>query len=211
MPEQLHTLILETATEGVLATDAAGCVAYANPAAENMFGVGQEELIGRSLGELMPEPFAEASSLGLAGYLTSAVPELLGHTVELIGRRRDGTEFPVDLSLGSWTSNGKLHFAGILRDVTERKKLEAQLLLADRMAAVGTLSAGVAHEINNPLAAIIGNLDLAMRDLGEVLDEQGEGGALLRLREELVDARDAADRVRKIVRDLGLFASIPIN
>jgi len=206
MPEQLHALILETATDGVVATDEAGCVAYANPAAENMFGAGAEELIGRSLAELMPEHFAEASSLGLAHYLASVVPEMLGHTVELIGRRRDGTEFPIDLSFGSWTSNGKLHFAGIMRDVTERKKMEAQLLVADRRIAVDTLSASVAHEINNPLAAIIGNLDLAMRDLGEVLDEQGEGGALLRLREELLDARDAADRVRKIVRDLRLFS-----
>jgi len=198
--------IMETATEGVVATDEAGCVAYANPAAESMFGAGEEGLIGSSLLELMPERFADASSLGLARYLTSAVPEMLGHTVEVIGRRRDGTEFPIDLSVGSWTSNGTLHFAGIMRDVTERKKVEAQLLVADRMVAVGTLSAGVAHEINNPLAAIIGNLDLAMRDLADVLDEHGEGGALLRLREELVDARDAADRVRKIVRDLRVFS-----
>ena len=206
MPKDLHALILEAATEGVVATDEAGCVAYANPAAESMFGVGDEELIGRSLVELMPERFAEVHTLGLERYLASGVLEMVGNSVEVVGRRRDGTEFPIDLSLGRWTSNGKPQFAGIMRDVTERKRLEAQLLVADRMVAVGTLSAGVAHEINNPLAAIIGNLDLAMRDLGDMLDEEGEPPALLRIREELVDAREAADRVRKIVRDLSMFS-----
>jgi PAS domain S-box-containing protein len=204
--EDRFRAIMETATEGVVAADDAGCVAYANPAAETMFGVSDEELIGKPLRELMPERFDEAHSRELARYQSNGAPHMLGRTVEVIGRRRDGTEFPIDLSLGSWTSNGKVHFAGIMRDVTERKKVEAQLLVADRMVAVGTLSAGVAHEINNPLAAIIGNLDLAMRDLGDLLDEQGETSSLLRLREELVDARDAADRVRKIVRDLRVFS-----
>jgi len=204
--EDRFRAIMETATEGVVAADDAGCVAYANPAAEHMFGVSDEELIGKPLRELMPERFDEAHTLELVRYQTSGAPHMVGRTVEVMGRRRDGSEFPIDLSLGSWTSNGKVHFAGIMRDVTERKKVEAQLLVADRMVAVGTLSAGVAHEINNPLAAIIGNLDLAMRDLGDVLDEQGETSAFLRIREELVDARDAADRVRKIVRDLRVFS-----
>jgi PAS domain S-box-containing protein len=198
--------IMETATEGVVAANQDGCVEYANPAAEKMFGFQEEELVGKSLLDLMPERFQDADAQGLAHYLTTGLAKMVGRTVEVMGRRRDGTEFPIDLSLGTWSSNGRVHFAGIMRDVTERKKVEAQLLVADRMVAVGTLSAGVAHEINNPLAAIIGNLDLALRDLGDLLDDPGELGALLRIREEIVDARDAADRVRKIVRDLRVFS-----
>jgi PAS domain S-box-containing protein len=197
---------METATEGVVAADQEGCVAYANPAAEKMFGWPCDELVGKSLTELMPERFQQTHAQGLQQYLTSGVARMVGRTVEVMGRRRDGSEFPIDLSLGTWTSDGKTHFAGIMRDVTERKKVEAQLLVADRMVAVGTLSAGVAHEINNPLAAIIGNVDLAMRDLSDLLDDHGELQGLLRIQEELVDARDAADRVRKIVRDLRVFS-----
>jgi len=198
--------IMETATEGVVSADQDGRVEYANPAAEKMFGFQDEELIGKSLLELMPERFHQARTVGLSEYLASGVANTVGHTVEVMGRRKDGSEFPIDLSLGSWSSDGKLHFAAIMRDVTERKKVEAQLLVADRMVAVGTLSAGVAHEINNPLAAIIGNLDLGMRDLADLIDDQGELAGLLRIQEEMVDARDAADRVRKIVRDLRVFS-----
>ncbi len=198
--------IMETATEGVVAADEEGRVEYANPAAEQMFGYSEDELVGKTLLDLMPERFHQAHVHGLAQYVTTGIAKMVGRTVEVMGRRRDGSEFPIDLSLGTWTSQGRVHFAGIMRDVTERKKVEAQLLVADRMVAVGTLSAGVAHEINNPLAAIIGNLDLAMRDLADLLDDHGELVNLLRIREELVDARDAADRVRKIVRDLRVFS-----
>jgi PAS domain S-box-containing protein len=198
--------IMETATEGVVAANQDGRVEYANPAAEKMFGYSEDELVGTSLLDLMPERFHQAHVQGLGHYVTTGAAKMVGRTVEVMGRRRDGVEFPIDLSLGTWTSQGRVHFAGIMRDVTERKKVEAQLLVADRMVAVGTLSAGVAHEINNPLAAIIGNLDLAMRDLADLLDDHGELVNLLRIREELVDARDAADRVRKIVRDLRVFS-----
>jgi PAS domain S-box-containing protein len=198
--------IMETATEGVVSADQDGRVEYANPAAEKMFGFQEEELVGRSLLELMPERFHQAHSQGLGQYLITGVAKMVGQTVEVMGRRRDGSEFPIDLSLGTWNSDGKVHFAGIMRDVTERKKVEGQLLVADRMVAVGTLSAGVAHEINNPLAAIIGNIDLAQRDLADLVDERGELEGFSRIREEMVDARDAADRVRKIVRDLRVFS-----
>ncbi len=91
----------------------------------------------------------------------------------------------------------------IARDVTERKQTEMQLMLADRMASVGTLAAGVAHEINNPLAAVIANLDMALQDLGEI---DGDVKLPPDLLDELQDARLSADRVREIVRDLKLFS-----
>lgn len=87
----------------------------------------------------------------------------------------------------------------------ERNKMHEQLLISDRMASVGILAAGVAHEINNPLASVIANLNLAVRDLAEVSSHQGEA-ALRDLREELSDARDSAERIRNIVRDLKLFS-----
>lgn len=91
----------------------------------------------------------------------------------------------------------------IAHDITEKKQTEMQLMLADRMASVGTLAAGVAHEINNPLAAVIANLDMALQD---IVTLEGRFELPSDLLEELRDARNSADRVREIVRDLKLFS-----
>jgi PAS domain S-box-containing protein len=92
-------------------------------------------------------------------------------------------------------------FVVISRDITESKQTEMHLMVADRMASVGTLAAGVAHEINNPLASVIANLDMALQDVTEFKRELP-----VELAEELQDARTAADRVREIVRDLKIFS-----
>ena len=99
-----------------------------------------------------------------------------------------------------------------LRDVAlraEQKKLQDQLLISDRMASMGTLAAGVAHEINNPLACVMANLDLATRALTARGEELGITGELSEIREELRDARDAVERIRNIVRDLKVFSRSP--
>ncbi len=88
----------------------------------------------------------------------------------------------------------------------ERRRIEEQLVVADRMVSVGTLAAGVAHEINNPLATVLANLELATRETADLLRAQGELPRLLELRDELRDAREAAERVRATVRDLKTFS-----
>ena len=91
-------------------------------------------------------------------------------------------------------------------DITEQKKLQEQLMISDRMASMGTLAAGVAHEINNPLACVIANLELAERDLGERAESLHLEAELQEIREEAHDARKAAERIRDIVRDLKIFS-----
>jgi signal transduction histidine kinase len=88
----------------------------------------------------------------------------------------------------------------------ERRQMQEQLMISDRMASVGTLAAGVAHEINNPLAALVTNLDLLGRDLAALDEEHGLGERLHDLRAELDDARESAQRMRHIVRDLKVFS-----
>ncbi len=88
----------------------------------------------------------------------------------------------------------------------ERRRIEDQLVVSDRMVSVGTLAAGVAHEINNPLATVLANLELATRETADLLTDQGELPRLIDLRDELRDAREAAARVRTIVRDLKIFS-----
>lgn len=88
----------------------------------------------------------------------------------------------------------------------ERKKLQEQLLISDRMASMGTLAAGVAHEINNPLASVMANLDLATRDLAEISQKLGLATELAEVTEGVGDARDGLERIRSIVRDLKIFS-----
>jgi signal transduction histidine kinase len=89
---------------------------------------------------------------------------------------------------------------------TERRKMQEQLLISDRMASVGTLAAGVAHEINNPLAAIVANLELMSKGLARISGDLGESETFRDVLDELSDARESADRLRNIVRDLKIFS-----
>lgn len=97
---------------------------------------------------------------------------------------------------------------GVRREITEQRLVQAQLLMSDRMVSVGTLAAGVAHEINNPLAAVLANLDFLSRSVSKVTSESSSEVALFteEMREPLQDAREAAERVRQIVRDLKMFS-----
>src|SRR5262249_4754457 len=94
----------------------------------------------------------------------------------------------------------------MVTEVTEQKKLQEQLMVSDRMASIGTLAAGVAHEINNPLAAVLANLQLGVRDIDDMLARAGSPTELKDLHEGLLDALDAAERVRSIVRDLKVLS-----
>jgi PAS domain S-box-containing protein len=124
--------------------------------------------------------------------------------IELHALRGDGSVGWFQVRIGVVRSQDKATGVVIVeRDVTDKKQTEMQLMLADRMASVGTLAAGVAHEINNPLAAVIANLDMAEHDVIEL----GKTIALPPdLVEEIHDARMSADRVREIVRDLKVFS-----
>ena len=116
---------------------------------------------------------------------------LVGRTVELTGRKKDGTEFPLELSLNSVEMNGRPQFIGSIRDQTERQRMHAMLAQSDKLASIGLLSAGVAHEINNPLAYVTNNLVVLERDVKGMI-------AMIERFESSRDLLEAADP--KIVR-----------
>lgn len=111
--------------------------------------------------------------------------------------RKDGTKFPVELVLSRRRYIGQDYILAVAREITERKEMEIQLAQADRLASVGVLAAGVAHEINNPLVYILNNVSYVLNDLPEHYAE---------LRSALREARSGAERVRDIVKDLKTFA-----
>src|SRR6202049_2417243 len=134
---------------------------------------------------------------------------------------KNGTEVSVNIAGSPLVDGEGQHVGslGVVRDVTERRKMQSQLMVSDRMASVGTLAAGVAHEINNPLAAVTANLECIADSLDRVLGgstgpmSQGQNSAwyLEEVKTPLDDARSAAERVRCVVRDLMIFSRSPTD
>jgi adenylate cyclase len=124
-----HTLaaIIRSANDAIVTANAEGAVVTWNPAAERIFGYRESEILGRPLTLLMPERFRRAHDAGLGRVVATGETRVIGKTVELAGLRKDGSEFPIELSLATWEAEGARFFSGIVRDVTDRKRLAAAL------------------------------------------------------------------------------------
>ncbi|MDH3716478.1 MAG: PAS domain S-box protein [Planctomycetota bacterium] len=172
--EQSHRTqaILDTAAEGIITIDQQGIVESFNPAAERIFGYASAEFIGKNIKMLMPAPHSELHDTYLANYLATGNSQVLGIEREIQGLRKDGTTFPIEVSISELVIGDRRIFTGIVRDVTRRKHLETQLAHAQKMESVGQLAAGIAHEINTPIQYVGDNtrfLHDAFGDLSQLL------------------------------------------
>ncbi len=180
-------------------------LSFVNPAGLRNFGYDEGELERFDIAQLIHETDREWGGRCLERIEASA--EKVG-PLELTFQRRDGVRFVGEVLGLQVEVDGAPAAVALIRDVTERRRMQAQIVLSDRLSSVGTLSAGIAHEINNPLAYVVANLEFAQDELdcrarGEVpLDNS----LINELRALLRDAQDGADRVRRIVRDLSTFA-----
>jgi hypothetical protein len=160
-----HLAVLDASPNAIVAVDPAGLITYANPQTERTFGYAASELIGRPVEVLVPERLADAHTRHRAAFGGHAHARPMGIGLELAGRRRDGTEFPVEISLSPLaTPDGREVFAQIV-DITARKTAEAQLLQAQKLESIGRLAGGIAHDFNNMLFAIRGYAEMLEEDL----------------------------------------------
>jgi two-component system sensor kinase FixL len=190
--------IVDSAVDGIIVIDAHGRVDTFNPAAERLFGYTAAEVTGRNVDMLMPSPYAEEHDTYLARYLATGRAKIIGLGREVQGRRKDGTTFPLHLSVGQFTIQGERKFTGILHDLSGRVQMEAQLREQAALAKLGEMAAVIAHEVKNPLAGIRG----AIQVFGSRMADTAHAPVV----KEIVARIDALDQMMK---DLLLFARPP--
>ena len=156
------TSILQTVPEAIIVIDEHGMIESFSPAAEHLFGYSAAEVKGRNVNMLMPSPYREQHDRYLAHYMTTGERRIIGIGRVVSGLRRDGSVFPMELSVGEVRLAGRRCFTGFVRDLTERQatekrlqELQAELLHVSRVSAMGQMASTLAHELNQPLTAVI--------------------------------------------------------
>jgi PAS domain S-box-containing protein len=187
--------IVDSALDAVITMDHTGAILDFNPAAETMFGRARSEVAGKALAEtIIPPSYRDAHWRGLNLFLSSGEAPILDKRLELVALRADGSEFPVELTVTHTRVQGQSLFTGSIRDLTERKRLEEQVRLGQRLESVGRLAGGIAHDFNNLLTVISGYVAILLDE-----DELGE-------REELRQIAAAAERAQRLTRQLLAFS-----
>ncbi|MDP2883645.1 MAG: PAS domain S-box protein, partial [Ignavibacteria bacterium] len=194
--EARHRAILDSANDGIVTADSNGIIFGWNNAAERIFGYSYVEIIGQPLTNLMPQIYRTGHTNGLKSLQADGNPYIIGNTVELQGVRKDGSEFPMELSSAAWELGKGQFYTGIIRDITERKMLQRQFLEAQKMESIGTLASGIAHDFNNILGIILGHLTLLER----TRDNEAQ------FKESVSSVSKAVQRGASLVRQILTFA-----
>src|SRR5262245_35446790 len=191
--------IVDSAVDGIIVIDGHGRIERFNHAAERLFGYPSSDVIGRNVSLLMPEPYASEHDSYIARYLSTGEQRIIGIGREVTGRRRDGSLFPIHLSVGEMLLGGERKFTGIIHDLTTRVRMEEQLREQAALVRLGEMAAVIAHEVKNPLAAVRG----AIQVIGKRLPAGGRDAAVV------VEIIERIDGLNQLVKDLLLFARPP--
>jgi PAS domain S-box-containing protein len=206
LSEDTARAVLESASEGIILIGPAGRISLANAAAERMFGYPRAELLDQPLEILLPDRIREAHVTHRADYFAEPRVRPMGIGLDLSGRHKDATEFPVEISLSHVAAPDGGAAIAFITDITERKRLEVQLqhqrevlYQNEKLAALGTMAAGIAHEMNNPLGIMTTRIEVMLMD---AKDQQLPGQVL----EDLEVLHRASQRVARIAASLRSFA-----
>jgi PAS domain S-box-containing protein len=188
--------VVDTAVEGIITIDARGAVESMNPAARRMFGYALDEVVGRNISMLMPEPYQSQHDGYLDAYARTGRARIIGIGREVVGLRKDGSTFPLDLSVSEFDLGGRRMFTGVVRDITERRRLEREVLEAgaEEQRRIG-------QDLHDGLCQHLTGVAFAMEVLGQKLAARAAPEtAGMRKTAELVD--QAITQARELARGL---------
>lgn len=201
--------ILDTVPDATVVIDAKGIMQSFNTSAVRQFGYAPEEVVGRNVSMLMPSPYREQHDGYLMRYLTTGEKRIIGIDRVVVGRRKDGSTFPMKLAVGQVTVGGQTFFTGFIRDLTEREESQAKLDQASnelirlaRVNELGEMASTLAHELNQPLSAIANYVQGCRRMLEKLDDEYSS-----RMRGALEETAKQALRAGDIIRHLREFVT----
>jgi len=195
--------IVDTIVDSIIVIDAKGSIQTFNPSAERLFGYHSDEVKGWNINRLMPEPYAGEHDGYLHNYLTTGEKKVIGIGREVTGKHRDGSTFPMELSVSEMEVDGERMFTGIVRDISERKHSERALILAKEKAEQATRSkseflANMSHEIRTPMNGVLGMLELLQVTTNLDLKQRGFTET----------ARNSARSMLTIINDILDFSKI---
>jgi two-component system sensor kinase FixL len=201
--------ILDTVPEAMVVIDERGIMQSFSTAAERLFGYSAAEVIGQNVKLLMPSPYRENHDAYMERYLRTGERRIIGIGRVVVGERRDGSTFPMELAVGEMRSSNQRFFTGFIRDLTERQQTEArlqelqsELVHISRLTAMGEMASALAHELNQPLSAIANYMKGSRRLL-----ESGTDDRSAMLRDAMDKAGEQALRAGQIIRRLRDFVA----
>ncbi len=201
--------ILDTVPDAMVVIDTEGIIQSFSAAAERLFGYPAAEVVGQNVKILMPSPYRQDHDGYIRRYLATGERRIIGIGRVVVGERKDGSTFPMELAVGEMKSSNRRYFTGFIRDLTERQKtetrlqeLQAELVQISRLTAMGEMASTLAHELNQPLSAIANYLKGSSRMLEEL---SGDDAAAVR--GAVNKAADQALRAGQIIRRLREFVS----
>jgi two-component system sensor kinase FixL len=201
--------ILETVPDAMVVIDEQARIKSFSAAAVRQFGYSEAELRGRNVSLLMPEPYRSQHDAYMGRYLSTGERRIIGIGRVVVGLRKDGSTFPMELAVGEMRSGGELYFTGFIRDLTERRRtetrlqeLQSELVHMSRFTALGEMASTLAHEINQPLTAIASYLKGCRRLLGRM-----EGPEVPLLSDAVNQAAEQALRAGQVIRHLREFVT----